>query len=71
MIKAYGIEKISLYLGLLREEVDKEAAFYTAFGITESDFENRLRNTLVTWAHPTEQRPPLTRTMVARRSVPR
>jgi hypothetical protein len=50
LLKAYGIDRISDYLTLLREQVSKEAAFETAFGISESDFESRLDETLDSWA---------------------
>ncbi len=69
MIKAYGLEKMGLYLGLLRQDVDKEAAFHTAFGITERDFEYRLRTTLTTWAHPPQARVTKANTTVTRRNV--
>ncbi len=52
MIKAYGVDKIALYLSLLRNEVDKESAFETAFGISHTDFEYRLHSTLKAWSNP-------------------
>lgn len=71
MIKAYGIEKMALYLGLLRQDVEKEAAFHAAFGITERDFEHRLRSTLTSWAHPLQGRVTQTKTASARRIASR
>jgi hypothetical protein len=50
LLKAYGIDRISDYLRLLREQVSKEEAFVTAFGISEGDFELRLDETLRSWA---------------------
>jgi hypothetical protein len=50
LLKAYGIDRISEYLRLLREQVSKESAFMTAFGISEGDFESRLDETLTSWA---------------------
>ncbi len=52
LLKAYGIDRISDYLRLLRNEVSKTAAFETAFGITEQAFEDRLHETLRAWAGP-------------------
>jgi hypothetical protein len=52
MIKAYGIEKIAMYLDLLRNEEDKEVAFSAAFGISQSDFEYKLHATLRQWSTP-------------------
>ncbi len=50
LLKAYGIDPISKYLQMLREQVSKEDAFYTSFGVSESDFEARLNDTLRSWA---------------------
>ncbi len=50
LLKAYGVDGISEYLRLLREQVSKETAFMTAFGISEGDFESRLDDTLSSWA---------------------
>jgi hypothetical protein len=52
MIKAYGIEKIGIYLNLLRNDEDKEVAFFTAFGLSQSDFELKLHTTLRQWSNP-------------------
>jgi hypothetical protein len=71
MIKAYGVDKIALYLNLLRSEVDKEAAFHTAFGITQSDFEFRLHNTLKAWSNPTTARTIPVQATTARRIAAR
>lgn len=54
MIKAYGIDKIAMYLDLLRNEEDKEVAFVAAFGISQSDFEYKLHTTLRQWSNPTQ-----------------
>lgn len=50
LLKAYGIDPISKYLQMLREQVSKEEAFTTTFGISERDFEARLDETLRSWA---------------------
>jgi hypothetical protein len=54
MIKAYGIDKIGIYLALLRNDEDKEVAFFTAFGLSHSDFESKLHATLRQWSDPTQ-----------------
>ena len=71
MIKAYGVEKIALYLSLLRSDIDKEAAFETAFGISQDDFEYRLHSTLKAWASPATPRVLPVRAAVARRAMTR
>lgn len=50
MIKAYGIVKITNYLSLLREDIEKQIAFETAFGLEHAQFEQKLSTTLKTWA---------------------
>jgi hypothetical protein len=50
LLKAYGVDGISTYLRLLREQISKEEAFTTAFGMSEVDFETRLDETLRLWA---------------------
>jgi hypothetical protein len=54
MIKAYGVEKIAQYLELLRKDEDKDVAFFTAFGLTENDFEYKLHTTLRQWSSPSK-----------------
>lgn len=54
MLKAYGIEKVGIYLALLRDETDKEVAFLSAFGLTASEFEHKLHATLRQWSPPAE-----------------
>lgn len=49
IIKAYGTEKIGLYLNLLRHGEPSEKAFHLAFGISLTIFESKLRQTLITW----------------------
>jgi hypothetical protein len=71
MIKAYGVDKIALYLSLLRSDIDKEAAFETAFGISQDDFEYRLHSTLKAWASPATPRVLPVRAAVARRAMTR
>jgi hypothetical protein len=71
MIKAYGVEKIALYLNLLRSGLDKEVAFETAFGITQSDFEYRLHATLKTWSNPTPAQVVPVRAATDRRTISR
>ena len=50
LLKVYGVEKVGIYLSLLRQQMAKARAFEISFGLTESDFEDRLRSTLRTWA---------------------
>lgn len=50
MIKAYGITKITNYLTLLRDDLDKRVAFEAAFGIQHEQFEQKLSATLKAWA---------------------
>ena len=50
VIKAYGTEKIGLYLKLLRNGESSEKAFHLAFGISLSIFESKLRQTLISWS---------------------
>lgn len=50
MIKAFGFKKIGNYLTLLRKEVDAPLAFESAFGLTLEDFEEKLGESLKTWA---------------------
>ncbi len=68
LLKAYGIDRISDYLTLLRNQVSKAAAFETAFGITEQDFEERLHQTLRSWVGV--PRSPSTRVSVAAAAGP-
>ena len=52
----YGFPAMANYLLLLREGIDKEAAFETAFGIRITDFEAQLGRALKRWAsRPEEQ----------------
>lgn len=46
----YGFPAIANYFLMLREGVDKEAAFNTAFGISLTDFESQLGRALKRWA---------------------
>jgi len=56
MIKAYGIVKITNYLSLLRQDLEKDVAFETAFNIEPERFEQKLSSTLRAWAAtPTTQ----------------
>jgi len=57
MIKAYGIERIGVYLSMLRNDVDKYEAFEAAFGISQDIFEKKLDSTLKAWAQPAKHRP--------------
>ncbi len=50
MIKAYGLAKITNYLTLLRQDIEKDVAFETAFGIEHERFEEKLSATLKAWA---------------------
>lgn len=68
LLKAYGIDRIADYLRLLRTQVPKTAAFETAFGITEQDFEERLHQTLRSWVGA--PRSPSTRVAIAAASGP-
>lgn len=49
LLKVYGVEKISVFLGLLRNQVSKDYAFETSFGLSEREFEERLGSTLRAW----------------------
>lgn len=60
MIKAYGIEKIALYLSMLRQDIDKYDAFEAAFGISQDVFERKLDSTLKSWAKIPRQKSPTT-----------
>ena len=46
----YGFPAIANYFLLLRDGVDKEAAFETAFAISLKDFETQLDRALKRWA---------------------
>jgi hypothetical protein len=50
LLKVYGIEKIGIFLGLLRNQISKDSAFETSFGLSEREFEERLGSTLRAWA---------------------
>ncbi len=50
MIKAFGFERIGDYLTSLRKGVDSPTAFESAFGLTLEDFEEKLGESLQTWA---------------------
>ena len=50
LLKVYGIEKIGVFLRLLRNHISQVSAFETAFGISEREFEERLGSTLRAWA---------------------
>lgn len=52
IIKAYGVDKIGTYLSFLRNDEDKDAAFFAAFGLTPTDFEHKLHATLKQWSSP-------------------
>lgn len=50
LLKAYGIEQIAYYLTLLRKGVGLQVSFKAAFGLSENHFEQRLHETLRSWA---------------------
>ena len=50
MIKAFGFKRIGDYLSLLRKGVERPLAFESAFGLTLADFEEKLGDSLKTWA---------------------
>ncbi|MEY4667689.1 MAG: hypothetical protein RL518_388 [Pseudomonadota bacterium] len=46
----YGFPALAVYFMLLRDGIEKEAAFETAFGISLADFEGQLGRALKRWA---------------------
>jgi hypothetical protein len=50
MIKAFGFKRIGDYLSLLRKGVERPLAFESAFGLSLADFEEKLGDSLKTWA---------------------
>ena len=55
MIQAFGFKKIGDYLLLLRKGADKDAAFEATFGLPTAHFEEKLGESLKTWATIPEQ----------------
>ena len=57
IIRAYGEKRIGRYLKNLRDGMDKEMAFQSAFEISLGTFEEKLHQTLIHWNHrrPTER----------------
>jgi hypothetical protein len=50
MIQAFGFRKIGAYLALLRKGVEKPLAFEVTFGLSLEEFEEKLGDSLKTWA---------------------
>lgn len=50
MIKAFGFSRIGNYLRLLRKGVERPVAFESAFGLSNQEFEEKLGESLKTWA---------------------
>ncbi len=50
IIKAFGFRKIGNYLTLLRKGVERPLAFESAFGLSTAEFEEKLGESLLTWA---------------------
>ncbi len=57
ILRAYGEKKIGRYLKNLRDGMEKERAFQSAFEISLGTFEEKLHQTLIHWNHsrPTER----------------
>lgn len=53
LVRAYGFDKLAVFLRALGTGVDKSDAFFTAFNVSERAFEEGLKSALTSWS--TEQ----------------
>lgn len=56
LVDRNGMDAVAKYFFMLREGVDKESAFTTAFSMTTEEFENHLSRALKVWAAKLEKK---------------
>ena len=49
-MNTFGYDKLGDFFSKLREGVARSSAFESTFGISESDFEDRLSDSLTKWS---------------------